>query len=160
MEILLKIILIIALLLVFFQDLKSRSVMVILLIATGILFALQMYFRLSWHLFLMGITVNLAFVCGLCIVLYVCTKFIIKKPFSNAIGLGDLFFFGCMALGFPTMTFLILFSFSLFFAALLYVFLRKKLMQQTVPLAGFQSLFIAIVLLVSWNTTTVDLYLL
>ena len=148
------------LLLVFFQDLQSRSVMIILLIATGILFALQMYLHLSWHVFLMGIAVNLAFICGLCVVLYVYAKFILKKPFLHAIGLGDLFFFGCIALGFPTVTFLILFSFSLFFAPLLYVLFRKKLMQQTVPLAGFQSLFIAIVLLVSWNTTTVNLYLL
>lgn len=152
--------LIIVLLFVFFQDLKNRSVMIILLIATGILFALQMYFHLSWHMFLIGIAVNLTFVCGLFVVLYIYAKFILKKPFLNAIGLGDLFFFGCMALGFPTMTFLILFSFSLFFAVLLYVFFKRKLMQQTVPLAGFQSLFIAIVLLVSWNTTTVDLYLL
>ena len=82
------------------------------------------------------------------IILYVYTKLIAKIKFLNhSFGLGDLLFFYAISLGFPTLTFIILFTFSILFSCLVYFLFKKN--KSTVPLAGYMSLFLLSTIIVS-----------
>ena len=61
-------------------------------------------------------------------------------------GLGDVYFFIALAVGFPTGTFVVLLSASLVFSWAVYQVVKKKLKDPLVPLAGFQALFLFVAL--------------
>lgn len=92
------------------------------------------------------------------LVLYLYTTLKLKKSLLKTIGLGDLFFFIIIAMGFPTFAFLIIFSSSLIFSFILFIFLKPRLTNKTVPLAGLQSLFLVIILLLNNNFEVLNLY--
>ncbi|WP_156772410.1 hypothetical protein [Urechidicola croceus] len=77
---------------------------------------------------------------------------------NETFGMGDALFFLCIAVGFPTVTFLILFSFSLFFAITIFSVLKKSQQYNTVPLAGLQSVFLAIIFLIDWSFDVINIY--
>lgn len=159
MDILIKVLLISTLFLIFIQDLKSNTVMLYLFIMAALFFAFQLYSNVPKETILMTLTINLSFIAAVTLLLYLIVYFVLRIPFFKAIGLGDICFFCCMAVGFSSITFLVLFSFSIFFSGLLYLTLKKSFRLKTVPLAGFQSLFIMLILLVSWSFKPIDLYL-
>lgn len=84
---------------------------------------------------------------------------ILKKALKNTFGLGDFLFFIILAIGFPTATFLVLFSFSLLFSMLLFFLLKHQLKHKTVPLAGLQALFICLVFIANWFFNFSNLYI-
>ena len=75
-------------------------------------------------------------------------KCIMKKSFfKEAFGVGDLLFLCAMAVSFVTIEFLTFLVFSIFFSFLLHLIDRKKQFN-TVPLAGYSSLFLCMVYIV------------
>ncbi|NVK51286.1 MAG: hypothetical protein HWD85_00005 [Flavobacteriaceae bacterium] len=110
------------------------------------------------ELYLLFTAYNLSFISILLLILYLYTKIQMKKKLSKSLGLGDVLFFLFLGVSFPTATFLVLFSGSLVFSLLVFLLLKPILKEKTVPLAGLQSLFLTLVLIVNSFFNFVDLY--
>lgn len=91
---------------------------------------------------------------------FIYSRYKIKVSFfKEAIGLGDLFFFLGLTVAFPSETFLVLLVFSMVFSLLIHAVISKKPNQfQTVPLAGYASLFLICVYLSNWAGLYKNLY--
>jgi hypothetical protein len=82
----------------------------------------------------------------LILVLKAYASFVLKKKLSDTIGLGDILFFCVFAVSFPTYSFLTLFCCSFIFSLVMYLAFNSKFKKKHVPLAGFQALFLGLVL--------------
>jgi hypothetical protein len=156
----LKAIACLVLLVIIYQDLKERLVFWFLFPLLGILLFYLLYSH-SIDLKILGyyIGLNLILITTIIAVIFVITKVVFKKPFLNhSFGLGDLLFFYAFALGFPTMTFIILFANSLIFSFLLYLAFKKSRNLKTIPLAGFMSIFLFLILGISIFAEKPSLY--
>lgn len=110
--------------------------------------------------FLLNALSNVILVTLIILILWTFTKFLTRKPFLNhSMGLGDVLFMYALALGFPTLTFIILLSCSIIFSLLLHVYIQKAKTNTTIPLAGFMSLFLIAILLWSVFSKQNHLYL-
>ncbi|SMP36644.1 hypothetical protein SAMN06265346_12336 [Flavobacterium hercynium] len=81
-----------------------------------------------------------------------------KLAITAAIGLGDILFFAFITFTFSIVSFLVLFIFSLMFAVILHFVLSLKKEQQTVPLAGYMSLFFLVVYTITFFHNSSFLY--
>lgn len=149
-EVVAKIILILLLGLIAFQDMKERKVLLLLLLFSGVLTGLLHFLNVASNVFLLTIATNCCIIAFIVFILSMYSKIKLKMSLKETFGSGDTLFFLCMAFGFPTATFLVLFSFSLFFSGSVYFLVRKNLTVQTVPLAGLQALFLGVVYLLSF----------
>lgn len=140
----LKSILILLFFTILYQDCKDRLVYWFLYPLVGILALAIQYFILPVNSILLNVGSNLILVLFLLSVCYVYTR-LRKLEFSNSFGLGDVLFFIFIAFTFSTISFLVLFIFSLFFSLLLHLILSRKDKEKTVPLAGYMSLFFGVV---------------
>lgn len=140
----LKFILILLFFTILYQDCKDRLVYWFLYPLVGILALVIQYFILPFNSILLNVGTNLILVLFLLLVCYVYTR-LRKLEFTNSFGLGDVLFFIFIAFTFSTISFLVLFIFSLFFSLLLHLVLSRKDKQKTVPLAGYMSLFFGVV---------------
>lgn len=143
----LKILLILVFGIIFYQDYKERLVYWFVYPLVGIFgFSIQLYF-VDLTTAIINSTVNLCFVVTVLLILWVYTKLILKQKLLNkGIGIGDLLFFIFLSFCFSIISFFILFVFSLLFSLLIYLVLKRKSPKiETVPLAGFMSLFFATV---------------
>lgn len=142
-----------------YQDLKDRMVIwvafpMMALILTSIHLASS-----GWELVLWFSATNLLLVSGILLLLFLYTEFVSKKKFLNtSLGLGDILFFYAFSLGFPTLTFVILFVGALLFSLFLFLLLKSVQNMETVPLAGFMSLFLIGTMTVSFFIKTPNLY--
>lgn len=140
----LKLILLLIFAIVLYQDYKDRLVYWFLYPVIGILvFGIQLY-AVPMELVFLNSVLNLLFVGILLGVSFIYMKFR-KLSFQNAIGLGDVLFFIFLSFGFATISFIVLFVFSLVFSLLLHVVFQNKNQLKTVPLAGYMSLFFGVV---------------
>ena len=147
------------LLFITYQDFKERKVYLINLLITLILISFYHYLNsYSTYSYLYTILLNCVFLSIIFLVLYLYTVLRIKEIFLKTIGLGDIIFFIILAIGFPTLSFLIIFSSSLIFSFILFIFLKPRLTNKTVPLAGLQSLFLVIVVLLNNIFEVLNLY--
>jgi hypothetical protein len=129
-------------LLIFFQDFKDRKVLWFLYPLVGILVLILQIQKVNLYSTLVNVGCNLSFVLILLFVCNLYAKLKLKKPFlSEVFGLGDVLFFIFISFSFSTISFLILFVFSLFFSLILHQFLKNNHPEETVPLAGYMSLF-------------------
>ena len=145
---------------IIYQDLKDRSVIWTLFPMLGILLAYLHIQYLGWELFLAYALVNCLLISMIILLMFVYTKAILKKPFLNhSFGLGDLLFFYAFALGFPSVTFLILFAGSVLFASLVFYLYRIKKAADTVPLAGLMGIFLLCAITISLIPNSPSLYL-
>ncbi len=140
----LKLILIFLLFTILYQDCKDRLVYWFLYPMVGILSLAIQYFILPVNSILLNIATNLTLVLFLLLVCYLYTK-LRKIEFNNSFGLGDVLFFVFISFTFSTISFFVLFIFSLFFSLLLHIVLSQKDREKTVPLAGYMSLFFGVV---------------
>lgn len=148
----------IILLLIFYQDLKDRQVTFVILLL-GIILGSTIYYGKTIHqLFFLNIIANFSFLLVIIGLLLLYTRFKMKVSFFESIGWGDILFFTLLALSFPTIIFLLLFSLSLVFSLLIYRTLKTKLDEKTVPLAGFQALFLFLILFINLIFNFVNLY--
>ncbi|MDG2194279.1 MAG: hypothetical protein P8K77_05400 [Polaribacter sp.] len=141
-----------------YQDLKERKVTVLLFLLLALVGGYLFYTAQVFEVFLINTSINISFIVMLffLVLLYVKVKMNVK--ISEAMGLGDVLFFLVLAISFPTVTFLVLFSCSLFFSLLLFLVVKPMLKIKTVPLAGFQALFLSLVILLNWIFNFVNLY--
>jgi hypothetical protein len=151
-------ILFIALIRIFLQDMQERKVYVVLFGATGSILAFLHLYSTTLQSFFISIMSNLLVVAivSCCLLLYSNLK--LKKPLKGTFGLGDILFFIVLALGFSTGSFVILFVCSLFFTLITSLIFKTKLGLPTIPLAGLQALFVALTLIVNWVFDFTNLY--
>lgn len=153
-----KTILILTFLLIFYQDLKERLVWWFLFpiigLTTGILYTDQT----SIELFSYNILLNIFFVLLLLLIIFIYAKMKLKVRFKETIGLGDILLFIALTCSFSIISFIVLFIFSLILSLALHLILSKMDSQKSVPLAGYMSLFFAIVYLANWSGLTTNLY--
>ncbi|PWB21469.1 general secretion pathway protein [Flavobacterium sp. HTF] len=153
----LKLILIITLLIVLYQDCRDRLVYWFLYPVIGVLvFAVQSCY-LPLELVFLNSGLNLLFILILLGTSFLYIKFR-KLSFQNAIGIGDVLFFIFLSFGFATISFIVLFVFSLLFSLLLHFVFQNRNQLKTVPLAGYMSLFFGVVYVVTFCSDSTILY--
>lgn len=146
------------LLIIFHQDLKERQVFLLVLL-TAIVAGSFIYFKNTLlNIYLLNILINLIILSTILVIIFLYSKLKLKKSFFYSLGLGDILFFILLSVSFPTVTFLTLFSISLFFSLILFLTLKPKLNQKTVPLAGFQALFLFLILFINLVFDIVNIY--
>lgn len=155
--ILLKLILITALILVLFQDIKDRQVYWFLFPIIGLCSGTLHYLNSSPQQFLITVFINFIFVSILMTVVFLYSKLKLKTSITNTFGLGDGLLFLALAFSFSKLSFFILFVFGLTFSLLLHLFLKKS-KHTTVPLAGYLSFFFAITYVSFWSGMINSLY--
>ncbi len=142
------------------QDFRERKVYWFLFPFLGMVLCTIYYgVAVDSIVFLLNIALNMIFMVVVVLLIFLYAKIIAKQKFVNhSLGLGDMLFFVAIALGFPTVTFLILFVNALLFSLLGFLVLKGRLHQPTVPLAGFMSVFFIVLLGYSLFFKTPSLY--
>lgn len=144
-----------------FQDIKDRMVYWILFPIVGVFLGLKFWFKSTPDTFFVLCGTNVVLVTCMLGILWVYTKFIRNTGFLNTtFGLGDVLFLYAFALGFPPVTFTILLCFSILFALLLHLISSIWQRKETIPLAGYMSLFLGIVFIWKMINPALNLYLL
>lgn len=139
-----KIILIATLFGIFVEDYKDRKVYWFFYPIVGIIAFFLHSIIVGWEVALSNSVVNIAFTTIILAIafLYAATK--LKRPFLKEVfGIGDVLFFLFISFSFSTISFLVLFVFSLLLSLLLHRLLNS--VHTTVPLAGYMSSFFAVV---------------
>ncbi len=155
-----KIILICSLGWIFYQDLKAREVYWFLFPVFGICSAILFYNETLPELFYVSVGMNFIFISLLLLVVFLYAKLKLKSSFGSAFGLGDVLLFMGLVFSFSTISFLVVFVFSLLFALILHLVLKQGSKLQSVPLAGYISLFFGIAYLSHWSGLISSLYIL
>jgi len=147
----LQAILIAVFIVVFCQDTKDRMVYWFLYPICGMLcFAIQAA-HVGFQPALFNSLINLGFIAIILLSAYIYSVTVMKRPFINgSIGLGDVLLFLSLCFTFTTITFVILFVFSLCFSLLLHLYLKNRSSHNNVPLAGHISLFFSVVYIASF----------
>ncbi|KFF02618.1 general secretion pathway protein [Flavobacterium reichenbachii] len=149
----LKLILVLVFAFVLYQDFKTRLVYWFLYPMIGILAFLLQTNAVPLSVALINCGINLFFVSSILFISFLYVKFR-KLKFKNTVGIGDVLFFIFIACTFAIITFLVLFVFSLLFSLILHFIFSHKKEQDTVPLAGYMSLFFCVVYLASFYNDT------
>lgn len=143
------------------QDFKERMVTWVLFPLLGLALAGSYLNQVSWVQYYPVVALNILLISLVVLILFLYTQYIARKAFLNvSFGLGDLLFFYALALGFPTLTFLVVFALSILFALGTFLVLNRKGQQETVPLAGLMGVFLCLVVLLSLFPNVPSLYLL
>ena len=140
------------------QDFRERKVYLLLLIILAIIMALFYYLKSDTLVYLSNISINLTVLLVLMGILFLYSKFKLKQTLNTALGLGDIIFFVVIAISFPVPTFIIVFTCSLIFALVLFLFLKPNLSKKSVPLAGLQALFFLLIFSANWMFHFTNLY--
>lgn len=147
--------------LIAYQDFKERAVSWVLFPIMGIVLAFLYLNTTSFKQYALFVLANVLLVSGIVLILFLYTKHIAHKKFLNvSFGLGDLLFFYAFALGFPTMTFIVLFVGSILFSLIIFLLSKTGKEKGTIPLAGLMGFFLTGILLVSFLPNAPSLYLL
>ncbi len=80
------------------------------------------------------------------------------KFLNVSFGLGDVLFFYAFSLGFPTVTFLILFVSSILFSLMVSLIQKRKNIANGIPLAGLMSLFLVFIFSIEFLPSLPSLY--
>lgn len=142
------------------QDFRQRAVvwivfpmliltlLVLHLLNTG---SLAVAISLGFNLLLLGLIL---------LVLWFYTVVVRKKNFLNvSLGLGDILFLLALAIGFPTVTFIILLGSGLLAALLAHGVVSVFRKWQTIPLAGLMAFFLLAIYTAAWLWDIQILYL-
>lgn len=131
----------------FFQDLKSRQIHVILPVGvfftSGYLYVDRYGFNFKMVLF--NIVFFLTTFLGLTLYMSIKHKTILN-PFKHYFGLGDLIFFLSITPMFVLYNYIVFFIISMVFSMVLFLVFKPKLKEPTVPLAGFSALLLLLVI--------------
>ena len=156
----LQILLVCILMVIFFQDLKKQLVNWVFFPIIAALFGVLHFFSVNEYSFYIAVITNFLIILIVLLVLFLYSKFKLRVNFINgSFGLGDVLFFLALCLAFPTVTFTILFVFSVMFSLALHIFFKRYYKFTTVPLAGYMALFYVVILTVSILFNFSPLYL-
>jgi len=154
----LKIILICTLALIFYQDLKERQVYWFLFPLFATCSAVLFYTSTIPELFYVSVGMNIICISILLLIVFLYSRLKLKTTFYKTIGLGDVLLFIGLVFSFSTISFLVIFVFSLLFALVSHLLVKQYSKFQTVPLAGYISLFYSIAYISYWTGLTPSLY--
>ena len=157
-EPIIKFVLILVLLVIVYQDLKERLIDWFLIPIVGLCSGYLYYDSSLPKLFYSSIMINLTIVCSILAILFLYTKLKMKMEFKEVFGSADILLFIALAFSFSSVSFLVIFIFSLFFSLLIHLILKKNSKDHLAPLAGYMSLFYSIVYLAFWLGITDSLY--
>ena len=157
--IILKVLLTLALGIVFFQDNKERQVHWVLFPVIGGLAGLLFYGNTLNELFIASVVLNLLFVIVILFIVFMYALLKLRTNPFNTMGLGDILLFVGLSLSFSTISFMIIFVSALVFSLLLHVMAKGKSPSKTVPLAGYMSLFFILTYLSYWTGIIDSLYI-
>lgn len=133
---------------IFFQDWKQRQIHVALPV---LVFAAAVWLGVQQNkITFQEIGCNAAFflvILSVLIVYMSVKQQRFSNPFQNYFGLGDLLFYLSVTPLFLLRNYILFFILSMLFAIMLQLLLRKKMQDNTIPLAGFSSLFLILVIL-------------
>lgn len=147
-------------LIIAYQDLKDREVNWILFPLTAIFMAIIYLDKVSTTQFCIVVLTNLLLITAVLLILLLYTKFIRGKEFLNvSFGLGDVLFLYAFAFGFPTITFLVLFTASILFSIVIFQILSQKKHADSIPLAGFMSIFLIAAYTLNLFSITTSLFI-
>jgi hypothetical protein len=158
MDLVLNILLIFILGVIFYQDIQERKVTLLVLISGIVIGGLIHFQHQQWIVFVSNIFVNITFIALIFLLLLIYAKLKMKKNIFDVFGKGDLLFFILLGISLPILSFVMVFVFSLIFSLIIFLLLKKKFTNQTVPLAGLQSLFLGLVLIANKITPSINLY--
>ncbi len=145
---------------IIYQDLKSREVYWFLLPSLMLLLGYMHYRNVLKIHFITSTVINTGVIIIVLGLLYLYTILLIKKPFFEEVfGVADALYFLALAMAFPTATFVVIFVFSLIFSLLAWLILKHRFKNNSIPLAGYMSAFLLLILIGNWYTNTVNLYL-
>ncbi len=156
--VIIKIILIVALIMVFIQDRKDRKVYWFLFPFIAFASGVLLYNSILPELFYMSIIINVLFIIILIAVVFLYSKFKLRTTITDTFGLGDGLMFIALAFTFSSISFIILFVFGLIFSLMIHVIFKNKSRYNTVPLAGYLSLFFMITYISYWLGITPNIY--
>ena len=145
----LKISLILTFLIIFKQDCKDRMVYWFLYPVVGLLAFLIQYNENNLLIAITNSSFNILFVLLLLLICFVYSKLKLKKSFVNEV-IGDILFFVFITFSFSIISFIVLFVFSMLFSLLLHFVLKNSNKDMTIPLAGYMSLFFAVIYTMSF----------
>jgi len=154
--IIVKLILLITFGAIFWQDKKERLVHWFLFPIIAFCSGILIHENMIQELFILTSIINLLFVTSLILVIYFYSKFKLKTSIKNTFGLGDALLFIALSFTFSSVSFLVLFVFGLIFSLIIHLTLKTK--QETVPLAGYLSLFFGLTYLSHWIGILPTLY--
>lgn len=152
-----KLLLIIVFAIILYQDFYHRMVYWFLYPAVGILAFLIQLNNLPVMIVLFNSGSNLLFTAIILGLSFLYARFR-SLNFKNSIGIGDILFFVFVCCSFSIVSFIVLFVFALVFSLILHLFFSNKKQEQTVPLAGYMSLFFGMVYTASFFFNTTFLY--
>lgn len=156
-----KAVLIVLLLIVFYQDYKTQMVSWFLFPLIAIALGVNFYVMIGEYpiYFIYSIVINCGIVMLVILTLFLYSKLKMKMHFINTtFGLGDALMLFAIAFGFPSYTFLVLFSTSVLFALACHFILKRNYTYRTIPLAGYMSLFFALLFLMDSMNFSPNLY--
>ncbi len=131
---------------IFWQDYRQRLVFWFLFPLFGILGFWIQKNNVTSNMILINTSVNLILITCVLLILFVYTKIILKKEIAQSLGAGDVLFFLFLCPCFALFSFFVLFVFSLLFSLFFHLILKSRYNHdKTVPLAGYMSLFFAMV---------------
>jgi len=144
-----------------YQDIRDRMVTMVIFPLLSVVLAWIHISHSGWEVVLWFSLLNLLLVNAMLLLLFVYTRIRRSGKFLNhSIGLGDIFFFCAFAVGFPTLTFSVLFVGALLFSLFLFLTVKSVRDMRTVPLAGFMALFLIGTLILELFPDSPNLYLL
>ena len=158
MVVIIKTILILVLIVIFFQDIRSRRVYAFLFPLVAITSGYLYYTNGIPSVYMASILVNIVFISALLLSVLIYSKLILRKNILEVMGLGDILMFTALAFSFSSVAFIVLFVSALVFSLLLHLILSRIKNQGTVPLAGYMGLFFCIAQLAFWLGITVNLF--
>ena len=154
-----KVVLIVSLLLVFYQDIKERLVYWFLFPIIAVCSGTLLYNTMYPEAFKTTLIINLGFVSFLIFVVFSYSRLKLKTSMTETFGLGDVLLFFALAFTFSSVSFIILFVFGLVFALILHLLVKRRTtVHKTVPLAGYLSLFFAIGYIAHWVGILTSVY--
>ena len=142
------------------QDFRERAVYWFLFPLLAVILGALHYAHATPSFFCYAAVTNMVLTTLIIGVLYLFAKYIIEREFMNhSMGLGDILFFYAISLGFPSITFIVLFASSVLFSLISFIILNKNRNMETVPLAGLMSIFFIVVLTYSLFFESPSLYI-
>lgn len=146
----LKLLLLFSLGCIVWQDIKERRVYWFLFPLAGVLCAVLHYKNTLPELFLVSVLMNLAFVLVLVAVVFLYSRFKMNAKMDEVFGLGDVLLFIGLAFSFSMVSFAVIFVSALVFSLILHLVLKKDKLE-SIPLAGYMSVFFGIAYLAYWT---------
>lgn len=145
-----KLLLVVAFIGVFWQDITTRKIYWFWLPVIAGCCGILLWKQLPIALFLTSVLINLTVVLILLAVVWLYCEYKLKMNIKDTFGLGDTLLFIALIFSFTPVVFIILLVFGLICTLILHLSLKHKSKYNTVPLAGYLSLFFALAYIANW----------